>query len=245
MASLPRSRGAMRLPAAIVLLGLTSFFADVASEMIFPLLPIFLTGTLGAAPTFLGLVEGVADATASLLKLVTGYVAYRVEHRKWTAACGYLLAAIARPLVAVATAPWHVLAIRITDRVGKGIRSTPRDLIIAAASPAGQAGRAFGFHRAMDHAGAVVGPLIAAAVLGLGWRLRTVFLCAIIPSALSVAVIALVREPQGSSTSGLTRPENTRLERRLASYFGILLLFCIGNSSDAFLLLRAKDLGVS
>src|SRR5688572_10510521 len=148
--------------------------------MIFPLLPVFVA-SLGAGPAFLGLVEGIADATASLLKLGSGYVADRVPARKPLVLGGYLVAALVRPLVAVAAAPWQVLAIRVTDRIGKGVRSAPRDVILAASVPAEEAGRAFGFHRAMDHAGAVVGPLIATALLAAGWPLRHVFGIALVP----------------------------------------------------------------
>src|SRR5262249_51067950 len=174
---MPSSRSASPksgLPAAVVALGLTSFFTDVATEMIFPLLPVFLA-TLGAAPVFLGLVEGAADATSSLLKLAFGYVADRARRKRPLVLAGYSIATVSRPLVALATAPWHVLVVRVTDRIGKGIRSAPRDALIAAAAREGESGRAFGFHQAMDHAGAVVGPLVATALLGAGCSVRTVF----------------------------------------------------------------------
>src|SRR5262245_1039362 len=122
-----------RLPAAVVLLGITSFLTDVGSEMIFPLLPVFVA-SLGASATFLGLVEGVADATSSLVKLASGYASDRVARRKPLVVVGYLIAAAARPLVAFATAPWHVLSVRVIDRLGKGVRSSPRDALIAAAA---------------------------------------------------------------------------------------------------------------
>jgi MFS family permease len=225
-----------------VALGLTSFFTDVATEMIFPLMPVFVV-SLGASATFLGVIEGVAEATASLLKLATGYLSDRLARKKPLVLAGYLLATLSRPLVALATAPWHVLAVRVTDRVGKGIRSAPRDALIAAAAPEGGAGRAFGFHRAMDHAGAVVGPLVATLLLGLGVALRDVFWLALIPGALAVATLLAVREvptppaPAAEAAAG-------RLSPALRGYLVILALFALGNSSDAFLLLRARDLGV-
>src|SRR5271170_5094581 len=132
MASEDRARS--RLPAAVVLLGFTSLFTDVGTEMIFPLLPVFLSVTLGASPAFLGLVEGAADTVSSLLKLASGVIADRVEKRKPLVLFGYGLASAARPFVALATLPWHVLAVRVTDRVGKGIRGSPRDAIIADAA---------------------------------------------------------------------------------------------------------------
>jgi MFS family permease len=234
----------------VILLGLTSFFTDAASDMIFPLLPIFL-GSLGAGAAFLGLVEGIADATASLLKLVSGYLADRTPRRKPLIVLGYGLAAVAKPLIALATAPWHVLTVRVADRIGKGIRSAPRDVVIASAAVPGQAGRAFGFHRAMDHAGAVVGPLVATALLGLGLGLRSIFWIAAVPSALSVLCVLLVREPKPKPDPSIARDatpaprSRERLPARLRSYFAILLLFSIGNSSDAFLLLRATNLGIA
>jgi MFS family permease len=240
----PRTTG-LRLPSAVIALGVTSFFADVGSEMIFPLLPVFVA-SLGASTTFLGLVEGLADATSSLLKLASGYVADHARSKKPFVLFGYGAAALVRPLVALATAPWHVLAVRVTDRVGKGIRSAPRDVLIAASVSKADTGRAFGFHRAMDHAGAVVGPLVATALLGVGWPLRSVFLVAIIPGVLSVIAVATVREPHIEAPAHDERPsaEPRRLPGSLRSYLAILLLFSLGNSSDAFLLLRAKDLGL-
>src|SRR5580692_3301891 len=156
MAREPRAR----LPATVVLLGLTSLFTDIGTEMVFPLLPVFLMETLGAGPAYLGLVEGAANTVASLLKLVSGVMADRMARRKPIVLFGYALASAARPLVALATRPWHVLAVRVTDRVGKGIRGAPRDALIADVS-GDRAGHAFGFQQAMDNLGAVVGPLLA------------------------------------------------------------------------------------
>jgi MFS family permease len=240
-----------KLPAAVVALGVTSLLTDVGSEMIFPLLPVFIA-SLGASTTFIGLVEGMADAISSVLKLASGYVADRSPRKKPLVLFGYGLATFVRPLVAFATAPWHVLAVRMTDRVGKGIRSAPRDVLVASSVPAEETGRAFGFHRAMDHAGAVVGPLVATALLALGLPLRTIFLATIIPGLLSVAAVMTVREPTQATAherrphdaAGRTDPTARRLPGNLRAYFAILFLFSLGNSSDAFLLLRARDLGV-
>jgi MFS family permease len=234
-----------RLPAAIIALGFTSFFTDVGTEMIFPLLPAFVA-SLGAAPAFLGLVEGLADATSSLLKLASGYIADKRRKKPFVLA-GYGVAAVARPLVALATAPWHVLAVRLTDRVGKGIRSAPRDALIANSVDKAQAGRAFGFHTAMDHAGAVCGPLIATLLLALGWQLRSVFWFALLPGALAFAMLLTVRETPASATADIGTPTpdaKAALPKSLTRYLAILALFSLGNSSDAFLLLRARELGV-
>jgi MFS family permease len=243
----PGAPGGARLPRAVFALGLTSFFTDVGSEMIFPLLPAFLAG-LGASPAFVGLVEGLADATASVLKLVSGRLADRAATKKPLVLVGYGIAAAVRPLVALAAAPWHVLAIRSADRVGKGLRSSPRDALLAALAPPGQAGRAFGLHRAMDHAGAVVGPLVASLLLGLGWSPRRVFLLTIVPGALSVLSVLVVREPPAPAppapASAPAKAPGGPLPRPLVTYCAIVTLFCLGNSSDAFLLLRARSAGV-
>jgi MFS family permease len=221
----------------------------MGSEMIFPLLPAFVA-SLGASPAFLGLIEGVAEAVASTLKLASGYLAERSRREKAFVVFGYSLAALVRPLVALATAPWHVLAIRVSDRVGKGMRSAPRDALLSASVSKEHSGRAFGFHRAMDHAGAVVGPLVATALLALGFPLRHVFAAAIVPGILSVIVVATVRAPATKKKEG-TAPKESKAPPGAAgdapffpSYLAILLFFSLGGSSDAFLLLRAKELGV-
>lgn len=247
-----------RLPTSVLALGVTSFFTDVGSEMIFPLLPAFIAA-LGGGAAFLGLIEGAADALSSLLKLASGELADRSERKKPLVLIGYGIAGAVRPLVALAALPWHVLAVRLTDRVGKGIRTAPRDVLLAAAAPPDQVGRAFGLHRAMDHAGAVVGPLIAAGLLGLGLELRDVFLATIIPGALAMVALLVVREPPRSAppltgdapatiddAAGTTATAGAerRLPAPLRRYLVALAIFALGNSSDAFLLLRASELGV-
>jgi MFS family permease len=252
-----------RLPRAVILLGITSLFTDVATEMIFPLLPV-LIASLGGGATFLGLIEGLADAISSLLKLASGYVAERTGKRKPLVVAGYAVASLVRPFVAVATAPWHVLVVRVSDRVGKGLRSSPRDAMIAAAVPRDQAGRAFGFHNAMDHAGAVVGPVLATLLLGAGLSLRHVFWVAALPGALALIAVLLVSEPSDSESSTPEAPvpakapsvdaappgvpvpaAAVRLPPNLKTYCAILAVFSLGGSSDAFLILRARDAGVA
>ncbi|GLI37135.1 MFS transporter [Geobacter hydrogenophilus] len=230
----------------VLIFGLVSFFTDVSSEMIYPLLPLFLTTVLGTGPAFLGLIEGVAESTAAFLKLASGILSDRVRGRKGLVLAGYALSSLARPLVAAATAPAMVLAIRFADRVGKGIRTSPRDALVADSTDPAFRGKAFGFHRAMDHAGALVGPLIA--TLLLTWfvkDLRTVFWLAAIPGFLAVVLIiwkvretARTRTSDGSFLRIVPRGE-------LRRFLLILFLFTLGNSSDAFLLLRAGELGVA
>jgi MFS family permease len=237
-----------KLPATVVLLGLTSFLTDVSSEMIFPLLPLFLSETLGAGAAFLGLVEGAADTVASGLKLAAGSVADRLPRRKPLVLAGYGLAGCMRPLMAAAVAPWHVLVIRLSDRVGKGLRSAPRDALIADTVDPNHAARAFGFHRAMDHAGAVIGPLVATLLLAGGLGLRSVFALAAVPAVLAFVAVLAIRETPAARrvASSPTDPAGaSALPGSLRAYLGILFVFSLGNSSDAFLLLRARDLGLS
>jgi MFS family permease len=249
MSETPRpERARLRLPAAVILLGFTSLFTDVGTEMIFPLLPVFLTEVLKAGPAYIGLVEGAADTVSSLLKLASGVVADRVPRRKPLVLFGYGLASAVRPFVALATHPWHVLAVRVTDRVGKGIRGSPRDALIADAA-GDRAGRAFGYQSAMDNLGAVVGPLVATGLLALHMSLRGVFWIAVIPGAIATALVVAVREPARATPpppapAGGPRPARV-LTPPLTSYLGILALFSLGNSSDGFLLLRAHSLGLS
>lgn len=233
----------------VMILGLVSFLTDVSSEMIYPLLPLFLTAVLGAGPAFIGVIEGVAESTAALLKLASGIWSDRVQRRKPLVLAGYGLSSLARPLVAVATGPLAVLLIRFADRIGKGVRTSPRDALIADSVERGLRGRAFGFHRAMDHAGALVGPLLAAALLAT-WvsDLRIVFALAAIPGALAVLLIVLkvreaaAREPAPPAAGGFW---SLMPRGPLRRYLLLLFLFTLGNSTDAFLLLRAGELGVS
>ena len=236
------------LPQTVFILGVVSLLTDVSSEMIYPLLPLFLATTLGAGAAFIGLIEGVAESTASLLKLFSGWWSDRLGRRKAIVVGGYTLSACARPLVALAGTGWHVLAVRFTDRVGKGLRTAPRDALIAAAAPPESWGRAFGFHRAMDHAGAVVGPLIAFALLStVVHDLRTVFALAAIPGLLAVGIlIARVADapPAAREAAGPPRLSLTPFSPRFRAVLAVIALFTLGNSSDAFLLLKAHAVGV-
>ena len=227
-----------------------SFFTDASSEMIYPLLPVFLTTVLGASAGFLGVIEGAAETTAALLKLASGWWSDRVNKRKPLIVGGYALASFVRPLVAVAQSAGQVLAIRVADRVGKGIRGAPRDALIADSVDESVRGRAFGFQRSADHAGAVVGPLIAFAVLTWGHiSLRPVFFLAAIPGVIAVVVaVVFVREPPKQVQADATKPDAVSptgpLGGRFWAVIGVITLFTLGNSTDAFLLLRAAQLGV-
>lgn len=227
---------------------MVSLLTDASTEMVYPLLPLFLTRTLGASAAFVGLVEGVAETTASLLKLVSGWLSDRLGRRKALVTWGYGLSSLTRPLMAMALLPVHVLGIRFLDRIGKGIRTSPRDALIADSTPVDAWGAAFGFHRAMDHLGAVVGPVLAFLLLPqVGGSYRAIFWLASIPAALCVLVLVMaVREmPAQVPPSRLPIPSLRPLDARFKGFLLIVTLFTLGNSSDAFLLLRAREAGVS
>ena len=244
----PRRSSILGLSRNVLALGLVSLLTDVSSEMIYPLLPLFLTSVLGAGQTFVGLVEGVAESAASLTKLGSGWLSDRLGQRKGLVVAGYTLSSLTRPLVAFALAPWHVLAVRFADRLGKGLRTSPRDALIAASADVAIRGRAYGFHRSMDHLGAVVGPALAFGLLAmLGERLRTIFLLAAIPGFLSVLILVLwVSEIQVEPAASLREQRRLiHLDGQLRRFLLVVTLFTLGNSSDAFLLLRARDVGIA
>jgi len=233
-----------RLPVQVYLLGIISLFTDIASEMVYPLLPLFLTTVLGASATTVGLVEGVAEATASLFKVVGGRVSDRIAARKPLILFGYGMPTLLRPLLALATAPWHILTYRFLDRVGKGVRTAPRDALIAEAATNQTYGRAYGLHRAMDSIGASVGPFLAFLLLPvLGFR--GVFWLSAIPGVLAVLIIVFFLREKG----GLPKPlPPLRLGTFSPQYRWFLLvtgIFTLGLSSNAFLILRLKNLGFS
>ena len=242
---------ARRIPKAVVALGVVSFLTDLSSEMIYPLLPIFLTTVLGAGAVTLGLVEGVAESTASLLKVASGIWTDRTQKRKPLIVAGYTLSGVMRPLIGLAVAWPAVLALRFADRVGKGLRTSPRDALIADVTDPSARGAAYGFHRSMDHAGAVVGPLVAALLLNAaGLPLRQVFLLAAIPAALVLVVLLFfVTEPVAHRADAATAPKLRDSWLALGGDYRRLLLavlvFTLGNSTDAFLLLRLNAAGIS
>jgi MFS family permease len=239
----------MRLPRTVIALGAVSLLTDLSSEMIYPLLPVFLSTALGAGPLAIGAIEGAAESIAALLKLASGWWSDRLPRRKPLVIAGYGIASVVRPLIGLAQSVGQVLAIRLADRAGKGIRGAPRDALIADAVHESQRGRAYGFHRAADHAGAVAGPLVAFALLAWGGvALRTVFLLAAIPAA--AAMIVLIFGVRESARESVQPKEKTKLDRsglsrRFWGYLGVLMVFTLGNSTDALLILRANELGVS
>jgi MFS family permease len=237
------------------MLGWVSFFTDTASEMVYPLLPLFLTRVLGAGAMSLGVIEGVAEAANSILKIVSGRLADRTGAPKRLVLAGYGLSSMIRPFIALASSWPHVLVLRFTDRLGKGIRTSPRDAMLATFADSSNRGQVFGFHRAMDHAGAVIGPLVASAFLYLRPAdYRTLFALTLIPGILVVLILlrvpdtrkAIPADVQGSGTGPAARPaRRTRLPSEFHRAMAVILLFSLGNASDAFLLLRSADVGIT
>lgn len=248
------------------LLGWVSFFTDMASEMIYPLLPLFLTRTLGAGAMSLGVIEGVAEGANSALKVLSGWLTDRSGQPKKLVFFGYGVSSAVRPLIALVTAWPQVLALRFTDRLGKGIRTSPRDAMLARFAPAETRGRVYGFHRAMDHAGAVAGPLVATIYLYFyPEAYRSLFTWTLVPGIIVVLLILRlpntstrdrsrsaahsadgpVVRPAPGSGEGIPAPRSSRLPPRFYLAMSVIFLFALGNASDAFILLRLNDLGVA
>jgi len=233
----------------VVVAGLASFCMDVSSEMIYPLVPLFLANVLGVNKSMIGLIEGIAEATASLLKVFSGWLSDRIGNRKWLMAAGYGISTLSRPLIAIAPSWRLVLASRFVDRLGKGVRTAPRDAIIAESAEKSRLARAFGFHRAMDTMGAVAGPAIALLLLQLyNNNYRLVFWLSMVPGALAVLMIILfIKEKKRDVVSHAERPRLTwrHFDWKVRFFILIATLFALGNSSDAFLILRAQQVGVA
>ena len=251
-ASGSRSASGSRLPGPVWRLGWVSFFTDLASEAIYPLLPAFLSTVLGAGAMALGLIEGVAEATASVLKIVSGRLSDRWRGRKPIVLAGYSLSSVVRPLMAVVTVWPHVLALRFVDRMGKGIRGAPRDAMLAHLATPETRGRVFGLNRAMDHAGAVAGPLLASLFLVFHpGEYRTLFALTLVPGIIVILVILRVPEVAAVDAGRAHLRDDTGhparwrdLPRAFFRLETVILLFTLGNSTDAFLLLRLGDAGI-
>jgi MFS family permease len=229
----------------VKLLGVTSLFTDFASEMIFPILPIFLTVTLGAPVVLVGLIEGVAESTASILKTFSGYISDKLRMRKALVIKGYTLSALTKPILALSVLWQHVLIARFLDRVGKGVREAPRDALIAS-SNSHERGRAFGLHRAFDTSGAVLGNLAAFLLLSkfVAADFRTIFWIALIPAILSVFFIFPVKESRPRKVKEKVKFSFKPFSKRYKKFVAIASLFYLGNFSYAFFILKAADLGV-
>jgi MFS family permease len=229
--------------------GLVSFFMDISSEMIYPIVPLFLANVLRVDKSVIGLIEGIAESTASLLKVFSGWFSDIIGNRKWLMAAGYGISTLSRPFVALATGWQYVLGSRFIDRFGKGVRTAPRDAIIVESSDRAYLGRAFGFHRSMDTLGAVAGPALAFFLLRmLSNGYRKVFWLSMIPGVIAVLlIIFFISEKKNVVASREERPKLTmkNFDWRFKTFVIIAGLFAIGNSSDVFLILRAQQLGIS
>ncbi len=245
-----KERQKAKISKNVVALGIVSFFTDISSEMIYPVIPLFLSSVLKATATSIGLIEGFAEATASLLKVFSGYLSDRIRRRKALILTGYTVSNVVKPLMGLSTRWWHVLIGRFLDRVGKGIRTSPRDALIAESTQSGATGMAFGFHRTLDTLGAILGPLTAYLILKFNPEgLRTIFYLTAIPGAIAIFVlIFFVREKHRSEATD-HRTRQTLSFRGFPVQFYILLvftvIFAIGNSSDAFIILRLRNIGFS
>ena len=235
------------LSRTVWLIGLISLVNDAASDMIYPLIPLYFTSVLMAGPKALGIIEGIAEATASLLKLFSGVIVDRTHKTKPWIVFGYLLAGLGRPLIAFASSWPFLLVIRFADRVGKGLRTSPRDALLAASVGPNMRGLAFGLHRAMDNAGAVVGPLVAWLLLASNVPLKHIFLWSLLPAFFCLALAIAIREPQDRAPIAV-KHFNWRLKdmpRVFKRYLVVVAIFTLGNSSNMFLLLRAREMGVT
>ncbi len=243
-----------QLPRNVWVVTLTSFFTDISSEMIVNVMPLFLANILGVRLSVVGLIEGIAESTASLLKMFSGWFSDRMGKRKQPTVVGYTLSAIAKPFLLIVTSWWGVLAVRFTDRVGKGIRTAPRDALIADSVDESRRGLAFGLHRAGDTAGAVIGLLLA---LGIVWAsqagsltlaretFQRLVLVSIVPAFLAVAILAFgAKETAVSTKNPLVKLSLKGFNVRFRRFLVVLLLFTLGNSADAFLILRAQERGL-
>jgi MFS family permease len=239
------------LPRSVKLLGWASLFTDAATEAIYPLLPIFVTRSLGGNALSLGVIEGAADAMSSVLKIVAGHVSDRTGRRKPLVVAGYTIASLARPMIALATTWHHAFVVRLTDRVGKGLRGAPRDAMLGAFAPEGQRGRVFGYQRAMDHGGAVIGPLAASAFLWFApGEYRTLFALTILPGMIAVVMVWLVpdtaqADSRATELDSMAADHAQHTTAPLKRFLAVLALFTLGNSTDAFLLLRLSDAGLA
>jgi MFS family permease len=221
-------------------------FTDLSTEMAYPIIPVFLKEVLRVQPIFIGLIEAIAESTASILKTFSGYISDHLKKRKLFIFIGYSFSALIKPLLAFATQGWHVLMVRFSDRVGKGIRTAPRDALIADSSKDACYGRTYGFHRALDTLGAILGPLAAFIILSLSHtNYRLLFGLAIIPGIIAIAIILLGVKEIIPETKRLLRFSFKKLDMRLKIFLFIMIIFTLGNSSDAFLILRARNIGVS
>lgn len=230
----------------IVLLGLVSLFADMSTEMVYPLIPLYLTATLGASPAIVGVIEGIAESIASLLKVFSGYIGDVYQNKKKLAFAGYSASVVYKIMLLLAGSWPGVLAARVVDRTGKGIRTAPRDALVAQSSDVQQLGGSFGLHKMLDMAGSALGVIFAYFFIATNFGYHKAFLFSIIPAVIGIAIIFAVREDKSCiSKCEKISLKGLRLDGKLKAYLAVIFVFCLGNSSNAFLLLKAQDRGFS
>ena len=230
----------------IVILGFVSLFMDMSTEMVYPLVPLFLTATLGASPAIVGVIEGIAESIASLLRVFSGYIGDAYHKKKRLAIVGYS-ASVFYKLMLLLAASWPgVLLARIIDRTGKGLRTAPRDALVAQSSDRGKLGGSFGLHKMMDMAGSSLGVILAYLFVATNFEYHRAFLFSIIPAVIGILILLAVREKKGGEAPReKLRLKGLKLDKRLTAYLAVLFVFCLGNSSNAFLLLKSQELGFS
>ncbi|MBI3651754.1 MAG: MFS transporter [Acidobacteria bacterium] len=234
------------LSRSAILIGIMSLLSDISSQMIYPVLPIFLTQILHTPATVVGLIEGITNGVANLVPVVSGWLADRFGRRKPIAFCGFILSALSRPVIGLATVWGTVFAARAADRIGKGIRSAPKQAMLAEAALDSERGRVFGFDRAMDYLGSVIGPLIGLLMLGVfGLSERSIFFIAAIPALLAAFMLLAVREPRVEVKAQNGRSSFTGLTRQFKLFLVVTAIFGLANSANSFLILRAQQLGLT
>ncbi|HNW86819.1 MAG TPA: MFS transporter [Candidatus Limiplasma sp.] len=233
----------------VVLLGLVSFFSDISSEMVYPIIPLYLTGAFGATPALVGIIEGIAESLASLLKVFSGYLTDRYHHKKPVAFVGYATGLLYKFALILASSWVGILGARVIDRIGKGIRTAPRDVMVSESARAGSAGHAFGIHKALDMAGSAVGIFLAYLMLNRmngGMDYHNLFWLSMIPAVLGLVMFFFIKEKKMEQPTRQREPfwkNMKQLNGQLKLYLLVAFLFTLGNSSNAFLLLRAKSVG--
>ncbi len=230
----------------IVLLGLVSMFVDMSTEMVYPLVPLFLTATLGASPAIVGVIEGIAESIASLLKVFSGYIGDVYHNKKHLAFAGYSASVVYKLVLLLASSWPGVLIARIIDRTGKGIRTAPRDALVAQSSEKKKLGGSFGLHKMLDMAGSSLGALVAYIFIATNFGFHKAFLFSIIPAVIGILIIFAVREDKSGDTSyAKLSLKGLKLDKKLKMYLATIFVFCLGNSSNTFLLLKAQERGFS
>jgi MFS family permease len=230
----------------IVLLGLVSLFVDMSTEMVYPLIPLFLTATLGASPAIVGIIEGIAESIASLLKVFSGYIGDVYHNKKRLAFAGYSASVIYKIFLLLAASWPGVLVARVIDRTGKGIRTAPRDALVAQSSDVKKLGGSFGLHKMLDMAGSSLGALLAFIFVATNFGFHKAFLFSIIPAVIGILIIFTVREDKNSvTTCEKLSLKGLKLDGKLKAYLTVIFIFCLGNSSNTFLLLKAQEQGFS